>query len=224
MLHQQKRFLRLIPVNQESARFQFGHSTPIALEIQMKIYTKTGDKGETGLLGGLRVSKSNLVIRAVGELDETNSQLGLVRSFELGPEIGDLLAGIQADLFAIGSVIANCKSEIPDVVSVGEPNILSLENAIDYFDAALPVMNSFILPGGSKAGAYLHISRCVCRRAERSVVELIENGESASDLNQVVVFLNRLSDLLFVLARRVNEDAGCPEVKWLPNPETNSES
>ena len=189
----------------------------------MKIYTKTGDKGETGILGGLRVSKSDLVVRAVGDLDETNSHLGLVRSFELGGEISELLAGIQADLFAIGSVVANCKSEESDAVSVGDQNIASLENAIDFFDAELPVMNSFILPGGSPAGAHLHVSRCVCRRAERSIVELIENGEPQSDLRSVVVFLNRLSDLLFVLARRVNEDAGCPEVKWLPNADASSE-
>ena len=190
----------------------------------MKIYTKTGDKGETGVLGGMRVSKTDLVIRAVGEVDETNSYLGLVRSFELGSEIVDLLAGIQSDLFVIGSMLANCKSGEPDAIAVREQNVASLENAIDYFSSSLPVMNSFILPGGTQTGAHLHISRCVCRRAERSVVDLMQNGEPSSDLNQTAIFLNRLSDLLFVLARRGNMDAGTPEINWLPNADAANES
>ena len=183
----------------------------------MKIYTKTGDKGETGILGGHRVSKNDLVIHAVGEVDETNSHLGLVRSYELGTDLSDLLCEIQSGLFVIGSIIANCKSGEQDAVTISDENVAVLEQAIDNFDAGLPAMNSFILPGGTKTGAHLHVARCVCRRAERSVVNLIQHGEPVSDLSRVTIYLNRLSDLLFVMARRVNLEAQCPEINWLPD-------
>lgn len=184
----------------------------------MKIYTKTGDQGETGILGGVRVAKDDTLICSVGEVDEVNSHIGLVRSLISAGEVSDLLQQIQADLFVIGGQIANSQSGKPDKVSIDPGKVDVLEKLIDKFQAELPALNAFILPGGKQAGANLHVARCVCRRAERSVVRLSKQGNptSKSDLGGVVIYLNRMSDLLFVLARYVNMQEGIAEVSWLP--------
>ncbi len=183
----------------------------------MKIYTKTGDQGETGILGGQRVYKDDRVINTIGEVDEVNSHLGLAISLNDDSSINAILQEIQTELFVIGSQIANCQSDRPDSVSVGLDGVERLENIIDHYDGKLPAMTAFILPGGHSVGAQLHVSRCVCRRAERSLVQLTRQPDCNFDLSMTVTYLNRLSDLLFVLARYVNLSADCPEIQWLPN-------
>ena len=178
----------------------------------MKIYTKTGDDGSTGLFGGRRVSKYSVRIRTYGEVDELNSVLGLARSSNLPPQISELLEAIQADLFALGSDMATPMDVQSDLIRrIETQQVAKLEEAIDRMEASLPSLTSFILPGGSPAGAFLHLARTVCRRAERSAVELSQ----VEEVNPVaLIFLNRLSDLLFVAARVTNHSAGCEETKW----------
>ena len=179
----------------------------------MKIYTKTGDQGETGLLGGLRVSKSHLAIRVCGSLDETNSFIGLVRT-EFGSDlVGDVLTQIQHDLFDLGSHVAAClgNTRSPQIFPASRSS--ELEAYIDQIDAELPPLKAFILPGGSHAGSTVHVARSVCRRAERELVELMDSG-LAVDLSDQLVYLNRLGDLLFVLARYVNQINNSPETEW----------
>ena len=188
----------------------------------MKIYTRRGDEGETGLLGGDRVPKTDPRVEAYGTVDELNAAVGLARS--LARQAGEELLGdrrlkrIQDDLFAIGARLAAAdpvrareKGLVPDFPPgrVGD-----LEAWIDELDAELPELDAFLLPGGSPAGAQLHAARTVCRRAERAVVRLAGDHE---DLAEVVLpYLNRLSDLLFTLARAANLRAGAPETEWEP--------
>ena len=181
----------------------------------MRIYTKTGDTGETGLLGGGRVRKDHGRVAAYGDVDETNAAIGVARSVEPQDFETALLESIQRDLFAIGGQLA-----APDPVKVAKAlakaaidgaRVAVLERAIDAAEAGLPPLQSFVLPGGSAKAAALHLARTVCRRAERSVVAL-----SHSDTIQPVIiqYLNRLSDLLFTLARRANAQAGQGDVAW----------
>ena len=180
----------------------------------MKIYTKTGDGGDTGLLGGSRVGKTSRRIHAIGDVDELNACLGLVLAqLELGAEVSDLLTHIQKDLFALGARLADPAERMADrvaKVAVGDADVRRLEGWIDRFEADLPPLRKFILPGGNAAGALLHFARTVCRRAERAIVGL---GAAGVDPH-VVVYINRLSDLLFVLARAVNHRAGQTEIEW----------
>jgi cob(I)alamin adenosyltransferase len=180
----------------------------------MKIYTRTGDTGDTGLFGGTRVRKSDPRVAAYGEVDELNACLGVVRAQPgLDAEVGDLLARIQKDLFAIGARLADPTEKIADRVTkaaVGDGDVQRLEGWIDRFEAELPPLRKFILPGGSAPGALLHLARTVCRRAERGIVGLGAAGVDA----HVVVYINRLSDLLFVLARALNHRAGQAETEW----------
>jgi cob(I)alamin adenosyltransferase len=180
----------------------------------MKIYTRTGDGGDTALFGGTRVSKSDPRVAAYGDVDELNACLGTVAAQgELSEDVAELLERLQKDLFAIGARLADPAVRIAERVTkvvVGEGDIQRLEDWIDRFEAELPPLRRFILPGGSRAGALLHLSRTVCRRAERSIVAL---GSGAVDAH-LLVYVNRLSDLLFVLARAVNHRAGQPEVEW----------
>lgn len=178
----------------------------------MKIYTRTGDQGETGLFGGGRVAKSNVRVAAYGAVDELNAVLGWAAT-QQGTDVAGRLRGVQEDLFAIGAHLATpgagarkrpALPALPD--DVGE-----LEAWIDELDAGLPQLRAFILPGGSPAAAALHVARTVCRRAERSVVALAGAEVVAPG---VVVYLNRLSDLLFTLARAANRAAGIPDVEW----------
>jgi cob(I)alamin adenosyltransferase len=179
----------------------------------MKIYTKTGDDGTTGLYGGGRVRKDALRIEAFGAVDELNACLGVARAEGLAPEIDQLLARIQNDLFDLGAELATVQPAKHGLPVVGERQIKSLESAIDRFDATLPPLANFILPAGTRAAAALHLARTVCRRAERRVISLVATSDEAVS-DKIVVYLNRLSDLLFVLARAANADAGHGDVEW----------
>ncbi|MEX1183307.1 MAG: cob(I)yrinic acid a,c-diamide adenosyltransferase [Gemmatimonadota bacterium] len=181
-----------------------------------RIYTRTGDMGETGLFGGGRVAKSDLRVEAYGEVDELNATLGWARAVVTEPTIGERLLAVQPDLFAIGAHLATkapAGRPAPALPPLPEDRIDELEQWIDEGEAGLPALRAFILPGGSPGGAALHVARTVCRRAERRVVELAGAEEIAS---AILVYLNRLSDLLFVWSRVENRSAGTPEQEWLP--------
>ena len=178
----------------------------------MKIYTKTGDDGKTSLFDNSRVWKSNQRIMSYGSVDELNSALGVVISMDLDPQIKEILIKIQNDLFVVGSDLAN-----PDMtntkIRTTESMITSLENYIDKFESELSDLNSFILPGGTLASSILHLSRTVSRRAETYVVALSLDEE----INKIAgIYLNRLSDLLFVLARALNKRRGTDDIIWKP--------
>jgi cob(I)alamin adenosyltransferase len=186
----------------------------------VKIYTKTGDAGETGLFGGPRVKKSDARVSAYGEVDELNAALGVVRSGVEDPELEAHLARVQDELFCVGAELATphgakARSAIPPVDARWAAR---LEQAIDAWEAQLPQLHQFVLPGGTRTAAALHLARCVCRRAERQVVAL---ATAAPDevAPEALVYLNRLSDFLFVAARIANHRAGRPEVGWDPKKE-----
>ena len=179
----------------------------------MKIYTKTGDEGETGLLGGVRVSKSHLAIQVCGALDETNSFIGLARSGSLPDDVDAVLTQIQHDLFDLGSRVAACLGESKRPPQFPVQRATELEDLIDRFDGELPPLEAFILPSGCPAGSTIHLARSVCRRSERQLVELKNIGVEA-DLSSELVYLNRLGDLLFVIARFVNLRNRVSETQW----------
>ena len=180
----------------------------------MKIYTRTGDGGGTALFGGTRVSKADARVAAYGDVDELNASLGVVRAQgELSGDIAGLIEQLQKDLFAIGARLADPAEKIAERVTkiaVTDADIGRLEEWIDRLEAELPPLRRFILPGGNRAGALLHLSRTVCRRAERAIVALGADHVEA----HLLAYVNRLSDLLFVIARVVNHRAGQPEVEW----------
>ena len=179
----------------------------------MKIYTKTGDTGETSLFDKTRVSKADPRVDAYGEVDELNACLGAARAAGVDADIAALVEHLQKDLFAVGARLADPTSRIAARVvkaSIADDDVARLEEAIDRLEETLPALRRFILPGGAPAGALLHLARTVCRRAERRVIAL---GPAAVD-PIVIVYLNRLSDLIFVMARVVNHRAGVPETEW----------
>lgn len=180
----------------------------------MKIYTKKGDKGQTSLIGGRRVSKHHLRIEAYGTVDELNSYIGLIRDQEIDETSKATLIEIQDRLFTIGSQLASesesSKMKLPELF---ENDIVFLEKEIDRMDEDLETMKSFILPGGHPTVSYSHITRCVCRRAERICVHLA--NESPVD-EKVIRYLNRLSDFLFTLSRKLTKDLGATETPWIP--------
>ena len=181
----------------------------------MKIYTKTGDQGETGLFGGGRVPKDHPRVEAYGDIDELNAVLGMVRAVELMPRIDEVLVPVQRDLFSIGALLATPHPEKRqqqlEKARIDEERVQQLERAIDDGERELEPLRAFILPGGTPKSAALHVARTVCRRAERRVIGLHREAE----LPQIVIkYLNRLSDLLFVLARVANRRAGTGEVTW----------
>jgi len=179
----------------------------------VKIYTKTGDDGTTGLLGSRRVRKDDLRIEAYGTIDELNAVLGIARAGEPDPETDALLAHFQDELFALGSALADPDPNGPFHATFSAEHASRLEGRIDALEAELPRLTRFILPGGSPCAAQLHLARTVCRRAERLVVKLAhEPGEDVPDA--VLVYLNRLSDALFVVARVVNLRAGLADIPW----------
>jgi cob(I)alamin adenosyltransferase len=179
----------------------------------MKIYTKTGDRGDTGLFGGPRVPKDARRIETFGNVDELNSVLGVARAEGLPRDVDLLVEQIQNELFSLGAELATPNPAAQGTALIGAGNVAALEQAIDRFEAGLAPLTQFILPGGSKAAAQLHLARTVCRRAERSLVSLTR--ESAEPIGpDLLVYLNRLGDLLFVLARAVNAAAGIPDVAW----------
>ena len=178
----------------------------------MRIYTKTGDSGETSLFDKSRVAKSHPRVEAYGDVDELNACLGAARASGAG-DLDPVLEAIQRQLFAVGARLADPSARIASRVEkavVQEADVERLEQWIDAFEADLPPLRRFILPGGSACGAWLHLARTVCRRAERRVVGL---GEGAVE-PIVVVYLNRLSDLLFVMARTASHRQGSPEAEW----------
>jgi len=182
----------------------------------MKIYTKTGDKGETGLFGGERVSKNNLRLNAYGSIDELNSFLGLALIEVTSVEIKNVLNDLQNKLFVLGSDLATPETEKNaklNITRLPDSYILDTEKSIDDFEAKLDELKNFILPGGSKGSALLHICRTISRRAEREVVAL-KNTELIGE--NIVIFLNRLSDLFFVLSRFENKYSNIPDTKWIP--------
>ncbi|MDR6564305.1 MULTISPECIES: cob(I)yrinic acid a,c-diamide adenosyltransferase [unclassified Arcicella] len=180
----------------------------------MKIYTKTGDKGTTSLVGGTRVSKTELRIEAYGTVDELNSYIGLVRDQTVNEKRKNILKEIQDRLFTIGSILASepeqTKKRLPDLL---ESDIELLENEMDTMDHDLEPMRYFILPGGHQSVSFGHLARTVCRRAERIVLRLSEESE-VNDL--VIRYLNRLSDYIFVLCRMMAKELGIEEVAWKP--------
>ena len=178
-----------------------------------KIYTKTGDKGQTGLFGGTRVSKADIKIEAYGTVDELNAYIGLVAEQPINSERVELLRLIQVSLFNVGSQLASDGSSNMELPNVTSTDIEELEAAIDEMNEQLEPMKNFILPGGTESASYCHIARTICRRAERSVIRYYELRES--DLT-IIAYLNRLSDYLFVLARLMVREAGAAEIPWKP--------
>jgi cob(I)alamin adenosyltransferase len=179
----------------------------------VKIYTRTGDNGDTGLFDGTRVPKSDPRVAAYGDVDELNASLGLVRAVGGDAQISAMLGQIQRDLFALGARLADPSKKIADRVTkaaVSAEDINRLEAWIDLLEAGVPPLRRFILAGGTHAGATLHVARTVCRRAERAMVGL---GEDAFE-PELLMYVNRLSDLLFVMARAVNHRAGAAETEW----------
>ncbi len=179
----------------------------------MKIYTRTGDRGETGLFDGTRVPKSDARVDAYGDVDELNAVLGMVRAAGVDAEIDGVIVRLQRDLFAVGARLADPNARIAERVtkaSVSSDEVTRLENWIDRFEEELPALRRFILPGGSSLGAALHFARTVCRRADRRIVGL---GAAAVD-PVLITYMNRLSDLLFVLARLVNKRVAVAETEW----------
>lgn len=187
----------------------------LSFDMTLRIYTKTGDAGETGLFGGGRVGKDDPRVAAYGTVDELNASIGMARSVELMPRIDEVLVPIQRDLFGIGALLAT-----PDTAKmrqqlekarIDDDRIAQLEREIDRGEEELEPLKAFILPGGAPKAAALHVARTVCRRAEREVVHL---GREVELPGLVIIYLNRLSDLLFVLARVANRRAGAGEVTW----------
>lgn len=178
----------------------------------MKIYTKTGDNGETSLFGGKRVRKNNVRIEAYGTVDELNCVMGIARSFNVDKEIEKIVSDIQNQLFALGGDLATpMENNKVKIERIGESDIVRLEQMIDVLSDKLPPLRRFILPGGNKVAAQIHLARTVCRRAERKVYTLSES-ELVGEF--VLKYLNRLSDFLFVLARYVNYSTNSPEIEW----------
>jgi cob(I)alamin adenosyltransferase len=181
----------------------------------LKIYTKTGDQGDTGLFGGGRVGKDHPRVEAYGEVDELNAVIGMARSIEMMPRIDEVLAPVQRDLFALGALLATpdhekMKEQLAKA-RISDARIAQLEQAIDDGESELEPLKAFILPGGTPKAAALHVARTVCRRAERAIIRLQKDSEVPQI---VIIYLNRLSDLLFVLARVANHRAGAGEVTW----------
>jgi len=180
----------------------------------MKIYTKTGDTGETSLIGGTRVFKHHIRIETYGTVDELNSVIGMLRDVIGDDHEKNILKEVQDRLFTIGSNLAadpeKSKMKLPDL---HDSDVELLEKEIDRMNESLPELRTFILPGGHSHASWCHIARCVCRRAERLVSHLSQEEEVSE---KILIYLNRLSDFLFVLARKVLQDNGCPEIAWKP--------
>lgn len=188
----------------------------------MKIYTKTGDKGTTGLVGGTRIPKHDLRIDCYGTVDELNSYLGLIRDQEISNDHKTTLIKIQNQLFIIGSLLATdpellkqeSKRKRLGITFLAPETITFLETEIDALNSELPAMTHFILPGGHQTVSYCHISRCICRRAERNISKLNEEQPTQPE---ILIYLNRLSDFIFVLARKLSNELDAEEIKWIPN-------
>ena len=179
----------------------------------MRIYSKTGDAGETGLLGGPRVVKNHPRIECCGHVDELNAVIGVARSQRPLPAIDEVLQRVQGELFHLGADLANAAGPNTASPRIAAGHVTRLEGEIDRFEERLPALRQFILPGGDPLASHLHVARGVCRRAERAVVALSQTG---ADGAEALRYLNRLGDLLFVLARTANREAGVADVVWEP--------
>jgi cob(I)alamin adenosyltransferase len=180
----------------------------------MKVYTRTGDKGTTGLIGGTRVPKYSLRIESYGTVDELNSYIGLLRDKAISDEFKSELIFIQDRLFTLGSLLAeDAEKSRMKLPQVNQSDIDALEESIDRMDAELPPMKSFVLPGGHETVSFCHIGRCVCRRAERLTTEL---GEEVELNSLILAYLNRLSDYLFVYSRWLSMKLNAEEIPWVP--------
>lgn len=178
----------------------------------MKIYTRTGDEGETSFLNGARVSKSAPRVHAYGDIDELNACVGVARTEAAHPAVQSALDEIQQDLFSLGAILADPTGQLKsEKASLGAADVERLEKHIDGFDSELPALKHFILPGGSKCAALLHQARAVCRRAERAIVA-VASREAVSPV--ALAYMNRLSDLLFVMARLENQHGNIEEKVW----------
>jgi cob(I)alamin adenosyltransferase len=178
----------------------------------MKVYTKKGDEGQTGLIGGTRIFKDDIRIRAYGEVDELNSWIGVIRSYDIISSEIDFLISVQNNLFTIGSHLANdadkSRMKLPEI---HESDVEAIENEIDKLETSLEPMKNFVLPGGDELTGFIHVARCVCRRAERAVVTL----HQANSVQEIILkYLNRLSDYLFVLSRTAQKRHGSTEIPW----------
>jgi len=180
----------------------------------MRIYTKTGDDGTTGLFGGARVNKASLRVEAYGTVDELNAVLGIARTSGLHAETDAVLAAVQTELFTLGAELACVPGKEGNLGMrlVDDSDAATLERAIDHAEEGLAPLKNFVLPGGTSQSAHLHLARTVCRRAERAVLAM----DDAPARKEVVIYLNRLSDLLFTLARRENHVNGVADVPWAP--------
>ena len=179
----------------------------------MKIYTKTGDDGTTGLIGGSRVKKYDLRLEAYGTIDELNAAIGVIRSSKLPDNVVGILNKIQNKLFNIGSLLASDEKgeAFTSNLAITEENIKDLEHAIDEYQEQLPELTHFVLPGGNFSSAQCHVARTVCRRAERRILEFAEHSKVH---NEILIYINRLSDFLFVLSRKLAYDNDIEEVVW----------
>jgi cob(I)alamin adenosyltransferase len=182
---------------------------------KFKVYTKTGDAGTTGLIGGTRVPKHHLRLESYGTVDELNSYVGVIRSHDIEAKSKEVLLIIQNKLFLIGSRLATDeeKSDLKQKLPIEEADILLLEKEMDRMDEELEELNNFVLPGGSVVNGFCHVARTVCRRAERRANQL----SNEVDINPLLKYLNRLSDYFFVLSRKVLLDVGADEIKWMPD-------
>jgi cob(I)alamin adenosyltransferase len=180
---------------------------------EIKIYTKTGDDGTTGLIGGSRVKKYDSRLEAYGTIDELNASIGVLRSAELSESVVEILSQIQNKLFNIGSLLASDDkgAAFTANLSINQENIKVLEDAIDEYQNQLPELTHFILPGGNFASAQCHVARTVCRRAERRILEFAEHSKVQPE---IIIYINRLSDFFFVLSRKLAFDNGIEDVKW----------
>ncbi|MEE8131229.1 MAG: cob(I)yrinic acid a,c-diamide adenosyltransferase [Vicinamibacterales bacterium] len=179
----------------------------------MTLYTGTGDRGETGLLNGARVSKADARVAATGDVDELCAVLGIALAAGLDAELAAIVAELQRDLFALGARLADPRAQVTERLektTLNETSVQKLESWIDQLDASLPTLRQFVLPGGRSGGATLHVARAVCRRAERNIVAL--GGEAVP--GEILRYVNRLSDLLFVMARAENSRRGVQEREW----------
>lgn len=186
-----------------------------SMNAEWKIYTKTGDKGETSLIGGTRVPKYHERIEAYGTLDELNSFIGIIRDQDIEEETRQLLIEVQDRIFTAESLLAaDPAAKFKTLPGLFEEDVKLLENEIDKMNETLPPITSFILPGGHQIVSHTHVARCVCRRAERLTIRLIENNNDTLQGDMVVKYLNRLSDFLFVLARKFANDLNIVETPW----------
>jgi cob(I)alamin adenosyltransferase len=186
----------------------------------MKIYTRVGDRGQTGLFGGPRVAKDDLRIEAYGTIDELNAVLGVVRAAQPPAAIDEVLKRVQNQLFTVGAQLATPQPVEKKVPMIHEEHVTALEADIDSFENCMRPLAAFILPGGTNAAAMIHLARAVCRRAERRIVSYVNRGgeEGAKSVTpELLAYVNRLSDLLFVLARATNQHASRPDVPWQKN-------